>query len=128
MSYVVARQHLNASHSRSSIWLNPNVFIFSGNYFSTTLIGHIPSTVKAFGLIPKLTARHKYQISFGSNYINVIQCDLHCHYLDIDTTKKIRNNPSGSRSNTIKYKFMTWIWSLFCPQMSSHIWEESVRM
>ena len=53
-------------------------------------------------------------------YIIVIQCESHRHYLDIDITQSILKKPSGPQSNAIKYKFMTWIWSLFCLQMSSH--------
>ena len=33
MNWVVAGKHLNASHPRSSVWPNPNVTIFLGNYF-----------------------------------------------------------------------------------------------
>ena len=98
------------------------ISIFSGNYFVKTLNCHISSTVRAFDLIPKLRARPKYQLSSGTKYINVIQCDSHRHYLDIDTTQSILNNPSGPQSNAIKYKFMTWIWLLLCLQMSSHIY------
>ena len=52
-------------------------------------------------------------------YIHVSKFDLHRHNIDIDTTKSILNNPSGPQSNAIKYKFVTWIWSLFCLQLSS---------
>ena len=120
-NWVVARQHLNVSHPRSSIWPNPNLSILSSNYFWTTLNCHITSTVRAFDLIPKLRARPEYQLSSGTKYINVIQCDSHRHFLDIDTTQSILINPSGPQSNAMKYKFMTWIWSLFCLHMSSHI-------
>ena len=51
----------------------------------------------------------------------MIQCDSHRHYLDIDSTQSILNNPNGPQSNALKYKFMTWIWSLFCLQMSPHM-------
>ena len=115
-TWVVAG-HLNASNLRSSIWPNPNVSMFSGIYFWTILNCHITS----FDLIPKLRARPEYQLSSGTKYINVIQCDWYRHYLDIDTTQSILNNPSGPQSNAIKYKFMTWIWSPFCLQMSSHM-------
>ena len=95
-NWVGAGQHLNASHPRSSIWQNQNVSIFSGNYFrKTSGIWH--------------------------NYINVIHCDSHRHYLDINTTESILNNPSGPQLNVIKYKFITWICSLFWLQMSSHM-------
>ena len=36
------------------------------------------------------------------------------HYLDRDTSQSILNKPSGPQSNAIKYKFMSWIRSLFC--------------
>ena len=85
------------------------------------MLCHVTSTVRVFDLIPKLRAKPEYQLSSGSKYINVIQCDSHRHYLDMDTTQSILNNPSGPQSNAIKYKFMTWIWSLFCLQMSSHV-------
>ena len=100
---------------------SPQVIIFAGNYFWTTLKCHYSSTIRAFDLIPKLRARPEYQQSSGTNYINLIQCDLHRHYLDVDTTQSILNNSSGQQSNAIKYKFMTWIWLLFCLQMSSHM-------
>ena len=51
----------------------------------------------------------------------MIQCDLHRHYFDIDTTKSTMNNTGGPQSNAIKYKFMTRIWSLLCLQMLSHM-------
>ena len=97
------------------------VCAIGGIFFLLTLNSHNSSTVRAFDLIPKLRARPEYQLSYGTKYINVIQCDSHRHYLDIDTTQSILNNPSGPQSNAIKYKFMTWIWSLFCLQISSHI-------
>ena len=43
------------------------------------------------------------------------------HYLYIHTTQSILNNPNGPQSIATKYKLMTWIWSLFCLQMSSHM-------
>ena len=87
-------------------------FNISGNYFGETLNCHILST--------KID-RPEYQLSPGTKYINVIQCDSHKYYLDMHTTQSILNNPSGPQSNAIKYKVMTWIWSLFCLQMSSHM-------
>ena len=51
----------------------------------------------------------------------MIQFDSHRHYLFIGTTKSILNNPGGPQIDAIKYKFMIWIWLLFCLQMSSHI-------
>ena len=120
-NWVVAGQHLNASHPMSSFWPNQNISLLSGIFLWKTLNCHISSTIGAFDLIPKLRARPEYQLSSGNKYINVIQCDLHRHYLDIDTTQSILNNPSGPQSSAINYKFMTWIWSLFCLQMSSHI-------
>ena len=98
-NWVIAGQHLNASHPRSSVWLNPNVPIFSGNYFWKTLNCHISSTVRAFDQITKLRDRP-----------------------DIETTQSFLNNPSGPQSNAIKYKFITFIWSLFSLQMSTHIY------
>ena len=100
---VVVGQHLNASYPRSSIWPNSKVSIFSDNYFGKTLNCHISSTVRAFDLIPKLRARPEYQLSSSNKYINMIQCDSHRHYLDINTTQSILNNPSGQQSNAIKY-------------------------
>ena len=121
-NWVVAGQHINASHPRSSIWPNPNISIFSGNYFGKkTLNCHISSAIRAFDLISKLRARPEYQLSSGTKYINVMQCDSHRHYLYIDTTHSILNNPSGPQTKAIKYKTRTWIWSLFCLQMSSHV-------
>ena len=120
-NWVVAGQHLNASHPRESVWPNLNVSIFSGNDFWTTLNSHIISTVRPFDLIPKLRARPQYQLSSGTKYINVTQCDSHRHYLDMDITQSNLNNRSGPQPNAIKYKFMTWIWSLICLQMSSHM-------
>ena len=67
-NWVVARQHLDASHPRSSVWPNQNVTIFSGNYFWKTLNCHNSSTVRAFDLIPKLRARPEYQLSSGTKY------------------------------------------------------------
>ena len=96
-------------------------FYISGNYFWKTLNCLISSTVQAFDLIPKLRASSEYQLSFGTKYMNVIECDSHGQYLDIDTTQSILNNPSGPQSNAMKYKFMIWIWFLFCLQMSSHM-------
>ena len=61
-NWVVAGQHLNASHPRSSVWPNPNVTIFSGNYFWKTSNCHITSTIRVFDLIPKLRARSEYQL------------------------------------------------------------------
>ena len=120
-NWVVAGQHLNASQPRSSIW--PNLFFssFSGNYFWKNLNCHIASTIRAFDLIPKLRARPENQLSSGINKKNTIQCVSHRHYLDIDTNQSILNNPSGPQSNVINYKLMTWLKSLFCLQMSSHI-------
>ena len=83
---------------------------------------HITSTDGAFDLILKLRARPEYQLSSGTKYINVIQCDSHRRYIDIDTTQSILKNPSGPQSKAIIHKFMTWIWSLFCLHMSSHIY------
>ena len=119
-NWVVAGQHINARHPGSSSWPNPSVSIFSGNIFEP-LNCHIASAVRAFDLIPKLKARPGYQLSSGTKYINVIQCDSHKHYLEIDATQSILNYPGGPQTNTIKYKFMTWIWLLFCLQMSSHM-------
>ena len=82
-NWVVAGQHLNASHPRLSIWPHPNISIISGNYLWTTWTCHISSTVRAFDLIPKLRAKPEYQLSSGTKYITLIQCDLHWQYLDM---------------------------------------------
>ena len=63
-----------------------------------------------------------------AKYINGIPCDLHHHYLDIETTQSFLDNSSGPQSNAITHKFMTWIWSLFCLQMSSHVHINSVTL
>ena len=62
-SWVVAGQHINVSHPRSSIWPNPNVSVFSCNYFGATLNCHISSTVTAVDLILKLRDRPEYQLN-----------------------------------------------------------------
>ena len=49
------------------------------------------STVRAFDLIPKLKSRPEYHLSSGTKYINLVQCDSHRHYLDIDTTQSKRH-------------------------------------
>ena len=67
-NWAVAGQQINASPPRSSIWPNPNVSIFSGNYFGETLNCHISTTVRAFDLIPKLRDRPVYQLSYGTKY------------------------------------------------------------
>ena len=46
----------------SSIWPNPNVLYFQAIIFNC----HITSTVRDFHLIPKLRARHEYQLSSGT--------------------------------------------------------------
>ena len=61
-NWVVAAQHLNASHPRSTVWPNPNVTISLGNYFWKTLNSHISSTIRAFDLFPKLKARPEYKL------------------------------------------------------------------
>ena len=66
--WIVAGQHLNASHPRSSVWPNPNITIFSGNFFLKTLNCHHSWTVRAFDLIPKLRARPEYQLSSAIKY------------------------------------------------------------
>ena len=116
--WVVAGQHLNASHPRSSFWPNPNDTLFSGIFFFNR---HIFSIVKAFDLLIKLRDKPEYQLSSGTKYINVIPCDSHWHYLDIDTTQSFLDNPNGPQLNAIRYQFMTWIWLLFCLQMPSNI-------
>ena len=110
-----ARQHLNVSHPMPSVWPNPNVTLFSDNYFWKTLNCHFASIVRAVDLIPKLRARPEYQLFSGTIYKNVILFDLHQHYFDIETTQSFLDNPSAPQSNAIKYKFMTWIWSLLSP-------------
>ena len=120
-NWAVAGHHLNASHPMLSVWPNPNISTFSGIYFWKTLNCQITSTVRAFNLVPNLRAKPEYQLSSGSKCINVILCDSHRHCLHIDTTQNFLDNPSGQLSIAIKYKFMTWIWSLFCLHMSSHI-------
>ena len=82
---VVAGQHLNAINPRSSVWPNLNITIFPGKYIQKTLHIHISSTAIVFDLIAKLRARPKYQLYYGTKYINVILCDSHQHYLDIET-------------------------------------------
>ena len=37
------------------------------------------------GTLSKLRDRPEYQVSSGTKYKYVIQCDSHGHYLDIDT-------------------------------------------
>ena len=118
---VVAGQHLIASHPSSLVWPNPNITIFSDNYFWKTLNCHISSGIRIFDLISNLRANPEYPLFSGIKYMNVIPCESHQHYLDIETTQTFLDNPSGPQSNEIKYKFMTWIWSLFGPQMFSHI-------
>ena len=125
-NWVVDWQHLNASHPRSSVLPNPNVTIFSGNYFWKSLNCHISLTFRAFDLIPKLRARPEYHPYSGTKYINVILCDLHPPYPDIETTLSFLDKPSGPQSNAIKYKFMTWIWLLFGPQMSSYMFHSEI--
>ena len=65
-NWVLAGQHLNASHPRPSVWPNKNVKKMSGNNFWTTLNCHITSTIRAFDLIPKLRAKPEYQLSSGT--------------------------------------------------------------
>ena len=65
-NWVVAGQHINASHPKSSIWPHPTVSIFSGNYFGETLNCHISSSLRAFDPIPKLRYRPEYQLSSGT--------------------------------------------------------------
>ena len=77
--------------------------------------------VIAFNLFPKLRGRLEYQLYSGTKYVNVILCDSHQHYIDIETIQSFLDNPGGPQWNAIKYKFITWIWSLFGLQMSSHI-------
>ena len=81
---VVAGQHLNASHQ---IWTNKKKSLLSGIYFWATLNCHITSTGKAFDPIPQLRYGPEYQLSPGTKYHNVMQCDSQRHYFDIDTTK-----------------------------------------
>ena len=119
-NWVLAGQYLNASQPRSSVWPIPNFTLFSYRFFFT-FNWHISSTVWVFDLIPKLRARPEYQLCSGTKYINMILCDSHQHYLDIESTQSFLDNPSGPQSNAIKYKFMTWIWSLFSLQISSHM-------
>ena len=51
------------------------ISIFSGSYFVKTINCHISSTIRAFDQILKLRARPMYQLSSGTKYINVIQCE-----------------------------------------------------
>ena len=99
---VVAGQLLNASHPRSTLWPNANKSIFPG-VFLKTINCCISPTVGVFDLVPKLTARHHYQLSYGSKYINVILFNLHRHYLNINTTQSFMDNPSYPQSDKIKY-------------------------
>jgi hypothetical protein len=39
----------------------------------------------------------------------------------METTQNFLDNPSGPQSNSIKYKFMTWIWWILCLQRYSHM-------
>ena len=65
---VVAGQHLDMSHPRSSVGPKQNVTIFLGDYFFKTLNCHIISTVRAFDLIQNLKDRPEYQLSSGIKY------------------------------------------------------------
>ena len=67
-NWLVAGQHLNASHPRSPVLPNQNVTLFSGNYFLKTLNGHYSPTVRDLDLISKLRARPEYQLSSGIIY------------------------------------------------------------
>ena len=98
-NWVVAGHHLKASQHRSSVWPNPNVTLFSGIKFFFNF--HISSTVRTFDLFPKLRARPEYQLYSGTTHINVIMCDSHQHYIDIETTQSFLDNPSGPQTNTI---------------------------
>ena len=119
-NWFVTGQHVNASHPSLSVWPNPNVTFFLA-IFLKTLNCHISSTVRAFDLTLKRRASPEYQLWSDTKYINVILCDSHRHYLDIDTTQSFLDNPSMPQLNAIEYKFMTWILSLLCLQMSYHI-------
>ena len=66
--WVVAGQHLNASHPRSSVWPNPNITWFSGKLKKKTLNCHRSWTFRAFELIPKLRARPEYQLASVIKY------------------------------------------------------------
>ena len=72
------------------------ISIFSSNYYVKTLNCHISSTVRAFDLIPKLRARPKYQLSSGTKYTNVIQCDSRRCICQVET---IWGHPDRSRSS-----------------------------
>ena len=87
----------------ASIWPSPNVFIFSGNYFGKTLNCHSPSTVRAVDLIPKLRARPQYKLSSGTKYINLIPCDPHRHYIEIDTTQS--SGPQMLKNTNFRHGF-----------------------
>ena len=65
-NWIVAGQHLNASHPRSSVWPDTNISIFLGTFILQTLNCHYSSIVRAFDLIPKLRAKPEYQLSSGS--------------------------------------------------------------
>ena len=66
--WVKMLQCFNASHPRSSVWPNPNITIFSGNFFLKTVNCHHSWTVRAFDLIPKVRARPEYQLSSAIKY------------------------------------------------------------
>ena len=70
---------------------------------------YITESVLNYGLAQ---LNHGLVIHFFKYVLNGL--NLSDALLDIDTTQIILNNPSMSQSNAIEYKFMTWIWLLFC--------------
>ena len=66
--WIVAGQPLNVSHPKASVWQNPNITMFSGNFFLKTSNCHHSFNIRAFDLIQKLRARPQYQLSSGTKY------------------------------------------------------------
>ena len=87
-----------------------------------TLNCHIFSTVRAADPFPKLRARTEYQLLYCTKYTSVTTSDLPRQYLYRNTTHSFLDNPSMPQSTAIKYKFMTWIWSLLWLQISYHMY------
>ena len=123
-NWVVAWQHLDASHPRSSVGPNPNIPVFSGNYFLEKL-----KTVITPQPLEILTKFQNWELGLSIFYHLVLNIprDRPQHFRKIETIHSSLHSHSPPQSNAIHYKFMTFIGFLFCLRTSCHIWGQESR-
>ena len=78
----------------------------------------LKSTVRAFDIIPK----RELGLSISYHLVFNMPCDLHRHFLQIETSHSCLGRYVWPQRNAKVWKLRTWVRAVYSLQASSHMW------